>query len=325
MSPTPDPVALLAAAVEAYELDRAHAQDAFYASAARGRPQHPLDVGGDIQLGYQDVTYQLAVHRVGPRNYSIRHGSLVADVAVDALDRFERRITCGGRRHRVVVASTDTGFRVELGHAAHLIDREDGVVVRAEWPALVVSALVGPGDVVAPGDPIAVMESMKMETTVTAPIGGEVLAVSITPNAQVEHGTPLIRLLPRSSANQTTHSAVGPHVDLSGLERTIDFTRKPCDRVYTPLGNYLLGYDLPPADLRKLLTQQRRLAEIADPADADLIECEDGLLDIYAELGALYRPQTETEPDALAPSEESTQEHLTSFLQWLDADRAGGK
>lgn len=317
----PDPVALLAAAVEAYEFDRAHAQDAFYASAARGRPQHPLDVGGDIQLGYRGVTYQLAVHRVGPRNYSIRHGSMVADVVVDALDRFERRINCGGRRHRVVVSSTDTGFRVELGHAAHLIDREDGIVVRAEWPALVVSALVGPGDVVARGDPIAVMESMKMETTVSAPFGGEVLAVSVTPNSQVVRGSPLIRLLPRPSTSAAADQTVDPHVDLSGLERTIDFTRKPCDRVYTPLGNYLLGYDLSPGDLRKLLTQQRRLAEIADPADADLIECEDGLLDIYAELGALYRPQTAS--DALASSGENTQEYLTSFLQWLDADRAG--
>ncbi len=67
--------------------------------------------------------------------------------------------------------------------------------------------------------------------------------------------------------------------------------------MYGPLGDYLLGYDLSPAELRKLLTKQRRLAEIADPDDAALLACEDGLLDIYAELGALYRPQTEAEPD----------------------------
>ena len=35
------------------------------------------------------------------------------------------------------------------------------------------------------------------------------------------------------------------------------------------------------------------MAEIADPADAALLACEDGLLDIYADLGALYRPKTE--------------------------------
>ncbi|HYN33969.1 MAG TPA: biotin/lipoyl-containing protein, partial [Ilumatobacteraceae bacterium] len=321
--PTADPVALLVAAVEAYEGDRAHAQESFYASAARGRPQHPLDVGGSIELGYRGASYQVAVHRVGPRNYSIRYGSAVADVTVDALDQFERRITCGGQRHRVVVSPTDTGFRVEIGHGAHLVDREDGLVVRADWPALVVSALVEPGDVVAAGDPIVVLESMKMETTVTAPFAGEVLGVSVAANAQVDRGAALVRIRQHSVSIRTTGDADRSPVDLSGLGRTIDFNRKPCDRVYTPLGDYLLGYDLAAADLRKLLTQQRRLAEIAAPADAGLIECEDGLLDIYAELGALYRPQTEDEPDVVSSSVENTQEYLVSFLQWLDVDRAG--
>ena len=89
-----------------------------------------------------------------------------------------------------------------------------------------------------------------------------------------------------------------------------------------PLGNYLLGYDLRPAALRKAQTQQRRIAEISEPADPALLDCEDGLLDIYADLGALYRPQTETEPDELAVRTENTQEYFVSFLQWLDADRA---
>ncbi|HYN31739.1 MAG TPA: carboxyl transferase domain-containing protein, partial [Ilumatobacteraceae bacterium] len=284
---------------------------------------HPLDVGGSIELGYRGASYQVAVHRVGPRNYSIRYCSAVADVTVDALDQFERRITCGGQRHRVVVSPTDTGFRVEIGHGAHLVDREDGLVVRADWPALVVSALVEPGDVVAAGDPIVVLESMKMETTVTAPLAGEVLGVSVAANAQVDRGGALVRIRQHSVSIRATGDAAASPVDLSGLGRTIDFNRKPCDRVYTPLGDYLLGYDLAAADLRKLLTQQRRLAEIAAPADAGLIECEDGLLDIYAELGALYRPQTEDEPDVVVSSVENTQEYLVSFLQWLDVDRAG--
>ena len=318
--PEPDPVVLLAAAVEAYEHDRRDAQAAFYASAERGRPQQPDEVGTGIELAYFGVTYRLDVDCVGPRSYSIRSGSTVADVTVDVLDAYDRRITCAGRRRRLVVSPTDYGFRVQLGHSSHVLDREDGVLVRAGWPALVVSTLVEPGDVVEAGQPVVVLESMKMETTVGAPFDGEVLAVSVTPNAQVERGAPLLRLRPEAPAAAQSD---GEHVDLSGLERTVDFTQKACHRVYGPLGNYLLGYDLAASELRKLLTQQRRLAEIADPADPDLLACEAGLLDIYAELGALYRPQTETEHDDLAPSNENTQEYLVSFLQWLDADRAG--
>jgi biotin carboxylase/acetyl-CoA carboxylase carboxyltransferase component/pyruvate/2-oxoglutarate dehydrogenase complex dihydrolipoamide acyltransferase (E2) component len=319
--PEPNEVALLAAAAAAYEDDRCHAQEAFYASAERGRPQQPIQVGDGIELSHGGTTYRFDIDRVGPRRYSIRCGADTADITVDELDRYERRVTCGGRRHRLVVIPTETGFRIELGAAAQVIDREDGVALRAGWPALVVSSLVEPGDMVAAGDPIAVLESMKMETTVIAPMAGEVVAVSIMANAQVERGAPMVRLRAHGAAVSSRPGGMA-RVDLSGLRVQIDPTRKPCDRVYTPLGDYLLGYDLSPAALRKLLTKQRRLAEIADPNDAALLACEDGLLDIYAELGALYRPQTEAETDESAPTEH-TQEFLLSFLQWLDADLAG--
>ena len=321
--PAPEPVVLLAAAVEAYEADRGLAHDAFFAAAAHGRPEQPDDIGACIELRYRGVDYQLDVDRVGPRDYSIHHGSTVADVTVDSLGVFERRITCGGKRYRLLVAPAVGGFRIELGSAAHRVDREDGVVVRAGWPALVVSALVEPGTVVAEGAPIAVLESMKMETTVVAPFAGQVVAVSISPNAQIERGAPLIRLRPLSDPWGAGRAAEARPVDLGGLDQPIDFTRKPCERVYGPLGNYLLGYDLSSPALRRLLTQQRRLAEIADPDDPALLTCEDSLLDIFAELGSLYRPQTAAEVDGYETSAENTQEYLMSFLQWLDADRAG--
>jgi acetyl-CoA carboxylase carboxyltransferase component len=55
------------------------------------------------------------------------------------------------------------------------------------------------------------------------------------------------------------------------------------------------------------------------------MSCEDGLLDLFADLSALYQarggPEPEAEPDAVPAA--GTQEHLLAFLQWLDADRAG--
>src|SRR5207248_933245 len=53
-----------------------------------------------------------------------------------------------------------------------------------------------------------------------------------------------------------------------------------------------------------------------------LLSCEDSLIDLFTDVGSLYRPRSETEPeDALAAG--GTQEHLLAYLQWLDADRAG--
>ncbi|MBL0150717.1 MAG: hypothetical protein IPP87_19350, partial [Ideonella sp.] len=313
-------VVLLAAAAEAYEADHAEAKAAFFAAAARGRPEQPVAVGAGIVLAYGGVSYRLDVDRVGPREYSVRHGSARADITVDAYDACERRITCGGHRHRLIVAANATGWRIETNGGAHLVEREDGVVVRAGWPALVVAVHVQPGMRVGAGDPIAVLESMKMETTVGAPMAGVVVSVSVGANHQVEAGAPLLRL--RTGTAPAATSATALAVDLTGLEERTDFSVKFCKRVYGPLGNYLLGYDLPAQRLRKLLTEQRRMAEIADAADPALLACEDDLLDICADLGVLYRPKTEDEPDELALHTENTQEHFASFLQWLDPVRA---
>jgi len=325
----PEAVVLLAAAVEAYEADRALAQAAFYSAAARGRPEQPADVGKRIELDYGGASYALEVDCVGPHRYSVRQGSTTADLTVDALNAFERRLACGGRRHRVLIGPTASGYRVELDGRSHRVEREDGVAVRSDRPALVVALYVARGTQVAAGDPIAVLESMKMESTFTAPMDGEVVELGVTANAQVEAGALLVRVRPRragasaAEASPATHAAAPLRADFSGLGQPVDFTRKPCQRVYEPLGDYLLGYDLAGAALARLLTQQRRMAELAEPADAALLACEDGLLDVYADLGALYRPQSEPEPDELAVRRENTQEHLNAFLQWLDADRAG--
>ena len=318
-----EPVVLLAAAVEAYEADHALAKEAFFAAAARGRPEQPAAVGAGIVLAYGGLSYTLDVDRVGPRDYSVRHGSLHADLSVDALGACERRITCGGHRHRLLAAATGAGWRIETDGGAHRVEREDGMVVRAGWPALVVAVHVQPGMTVAAGDPIAVLESMKMETTVGAPMAGVVVSVAVGVNTQVEAGAPLLRLRSGPAGHAAPAAAAGTEaVDLSGLREPTDFSVKVCQRVYGPLGHYLLGYDLPAAGLRKLLTEQRRMAEIADPADAALLACEDSLLDIYADLGALYRPKTEDEPDEGALRTENTQEHFVAFLQWLDPVRA---
>ena len=321
----PEPVVLLAAAAEAYAADHALAKSAFYAAAARGRPEQPAAAGMGVVLSYGGARYALDVYGVGPREFAVLHGALRADITVDMLGAHERRIVCGGRLRRLLVVPTDAGYRIETESGAHHVEREDGVVVRAGWPALVVAVHVRPGARVAAGDPIAVLESMKMETTVTAPADGEVVSVAVGVNVQVEAGAPLLRLrLAAAGAQSVTAAApeTAAALELAGLEHRTDFSRKWCERVYEPLGNYLLGYELPASALRRLLTEQRRMAEIADAADPALLACEDGLLDIYADLGALYRPKTEDEPDEVSLRTQDTQEYFVAFLQWLDAERA---
>jgi propionyl-CoA carboxylase alpha chain len=62
----------------------------------------------------------------------------------------------------------------------------------ASMPGSVVRVLVSDGDVVAAGQPVVVLEAMKMEHTVTAPAAGTVTTVAVEVGAQVETGSLLV-------------------------------------------------------------------------------------------------------------------------------------
>jgi acetyl/propionyl-CoA carboxylase alpha subunit/acetyl-CoA carboxylase carboxyltransferase component len=340
-----DPVALAAAAVEAYDGDQALAESAFHAAAARGRPERPEAVGARMELNYRGVHYPLRVDRTGPGLYHVHAGPGVAgggavtvQVGVERINRFERRISVCDKRHRVVAVPDTSGYRLEFDGRTHVITREDGFVVRAGWPAFVVSLLVGVGDRVTVGQQVAVLESMKMESAVASPVTGEVVALDVTPNAQVDAGAPLLRVRTTGTTPfmRTPAPGTAPRVDLAPLAACSDETGPECTRLYAALSSYLLGYDLAPATLKDLLTRQQAVgngsggasgdplahggAVVADPA---LVDCENAFLDLYADLAALYRPTTAVVDGEGELSARGTQEYLNAYLQWLDADRAG--
>jgi biotin carboxyl carrier protein len=74
------------------------------------------------------------------------------------------------------------------------VAREQTVQILAEMVANVISIDVGVGDAVAPGDPVCLLESMKMEIPVLSEHGGVVSAIKVTPGDVVQEGDPLVEL-----------------------------------------------------------------------------------------------------------------------------------
>jgi pyruvate carboxylase subunit B len=64
----------------------------------------------------------------------------------------------------------------------------------APMPGLIVRVLVEPGATVRAGDPLVVMEAMKMENELRAPSDGVVGSVRVSPGAAVERGAVLIEM-----------------------------------------------------------------------------------------------------------------------------------
>ena len=118
------------------------------------------------------------------------------DAQIDRLGQFEYWLTVFGRRFHVVSVVQGLSYRIEVDGVSHRIDRDDGGVVHAPAPAVVVSIAVKPGDTVSVGDRLAVLEAMKMEMQVVAPFSGKVRQVMTIPNVQVDTGAPLLQIEP---------------------------------------------------------------------------------------------------------------------------------
>ena len=189
-------VALVHAAIEAYDAEQAVEQAQFFASAARGRPQVRSHAGRTVELRYRGQLYSLETYRLGPQTYRVEVDGSHLEARIDRLGQFECWLNAFGRRFHVVSVMQGLSYRIEVEGVSHRIDRDDGGVVHAPAPAVVVSIAVKPGDTVSTGDRLAVLEAMKMEMQVTAPFSGKVRQVMTIPNVQVDTGAPLVQIEP---------------------------------------------------------------------------------------------------------------------------------
>ncbi len=73
--------------------------------------------------------------------------------------------------------------------------RELDLTVRAETPGLVWKILVTVGEEVAIGQDLVLLESMKMEIPVTAPVAGRILMVHVLPDSPVSIGQSIVTVL----------------------------------------------------------------------------------------------------------------------------------
>ncbi len=94
------------------------------------------------------------------------------------------------------------------GHAWHITpsdrlriaERDAGGELRAPMPGAVVAVHAAEGTLVARGDVVLVMESMKMELEITAPLDGTIVAVRVGAGDQVALGTVLASVAPTRTA-----------------------------------------------------------------------------------------------------------------------------
>ena len=318
--PAPDPVALIAAVVEIAEADQAAVQANFLAAAVRGRPALPETIGHELQVRARGCQYRLHVYCLGGGDFRVLTPAGPVDLNVRHVGRYERIINCRGARYKVAAAVQGSRLLIEVDGTPHVITRDDGGQVRCPAPAFVVAVLAAQGDLVRPNDPLVVVESMKMETTIAAPHAGLIAEVFAQVNTQVEAGAPLVRLQPAADG-ELTEAADGGPVDFIGLTGQADAGTSGGEHARERLLRaYLLGYDIEDGEARELSRQRSAAVDDLLPDDLSVLGREQELLEIFADVAAVSRRVPDDSQDEHA---RSSDEYLRTYLAFLDTERAG--
>ncbi len=122
--------------------------------------------------------------------------SVTAGIDVRLAD--QRQIVSVYRNKNLVHVFTAQGAtQIEAVDAlAHAGDASvEGGRLTAPMPGKVVSFAVKAGDKVTKGQPLAVMDAMKMEHTIAAPMDGVVAELLYAPGDQVAEGAELLKLM----------------------------------------------------------------------------------------------------------------------------------
>ena len=113
-------------------------------------------------------------------------------LASEALGRGQWVISMQGKVLEVEVLDQRSRHIRSLSGAAS--GQGGGGVLKAPMPGLVVRVQVEPGQQVAAGAPLVVLEAMKMENQLKAPAAGMVAEVRVVAGAAVEKGQVLVTL-----------------------------------------------------------------------------------------------------------------------------------
>ncbi|WP_109473889.1 carboxyl transferase domain-containing protein [Ornithinimicrobium cavernae] len=320
-------VALVQAGIDAY-LDELQVEITRLMETARGgRPQVQHQVGRPVDLKLRGVTYQVTAVQTGPHRFRVTIVGAGQEQTVDAdverLGTFHGRLTINGRRHRIVSAIHGPTHLVEVDEVIHRVSRDEGGVVRAPSPALVVATPVAVGDEVAAGAQVLVLEAMKMETVVHAPFAARVRELMVRTGSQVETGAPLVRLEPTGEEEPEVGAATtaeGPDLDLP-CEPVAPSLRDRADGIRAALVSRVLGYDVPPGEDRDLLATYLEVRSELREQGIDLLEGEMELLATFADLAELSRNRPSEAEERTELRVHSPREHFHTYLQSLDLER----
>jgi len=189
--------ALVVAAILTYQEARYAARLNFYADTTNVSPSRvPPSVGQQIDLSHHGENYRLQVLAAGSWHYRVHLDGRTLSATLQQESACAARLELSADVRRILYDTTEAGLRIEVEGRPFRFGRQGAGQVRAGTPAIVIAVQVEPGDRVEIGQPLGVLEAMKMEVGFQAPVAGTVTEVRVRRGQQVAAGDLLLVIDP---------------------------------------------------------------------------------------------------------------------------------
>ncbi len=147
----------------------------------------------DLRLNGQSFAWDMAM--LAPGRFQVLHGGRSYDAEVVSADYAAKQFTLKINGQRIELHAQDRFDlllqRLGLSTAAAAQVNE----LKAPMPGLIVDVRVQPGQIVQKGDPLLVLEAMKMENILKAPADGTVSAIKVSLRDNVQKGQLLVQFV----------------------------------------------------------------------------------------------------------------------------------
>ena len=161
-----------------------------YQVAITGGDTHTVSINGE-ELSVNDEVLKLDVLKQGNHSHVLWNNKGYAVELVE-VDHEAKTITLKVNGQQVTATiKTETDLLLEkLGMNTGA--KAGNLVIKAPMPGLVLKVLVEPGQSVSKGEPVLVLEAMKMENVLKAPADAVVKEVKVTPGVKVDKNQVLL-------------------------------------------------------------------------------------------------------------------------------------
>lgn len=152
-----------------------------------------LDIDAEQQLfknGKDHQSYSLS--GLGDGRYLLRLGLKTYTVDDVTVENALVHLSLNGQRYTVKIKDEQALLLESLGFAQQLEAAENAL--KAPMPGKILDVLHQKGDTIKKGDPLIILEAMKMENELTSPAGGEINRIHVQSGDSVEKNATLIEI-----------------------------------------------------------------------------------------------------------------------------------